>query len=401
MLQIFAATLQLSIREIRRHLMRSILTTLGIIIGVAAVITMVTVGNGVTASVQSQISTLGSSNFIVTPLNSSDRPAPPFYQSDVDVIARDIPGVVEAAGSVVVSVTAFHNGADWTTSAQGANNGFLRAQGIELSEGRYFSSEEEASGKAVCLIGHKLKENLFVPGESPLGEQMRLGNISCMVIGTIAKRSQSGVGQDVNNAAIMPLKTVQRRLRGHDALDYFVVAYDESFSREAIQRSLVDLVREQRLLSGDMADDFDIIDTKLVNDAIAEATGALTGMVAIIAGISLLVGGIGIMNIMLVSVTERTREIGIRLAIGALAREVRMQFLTEAIVLCALGGLIGIGLAVMFSLLLTTAIEVPFALSLPVCFASFAFSALMGVVFGYYPAAKASRLDPIEALRFE
>ncbi|MEO0870408.1 MAG: ABC transporter permease, partial [Pseudomonadota bacterium] len=150
MLRIFAATLQLSIREIRRHLMRSILTTLGIIIGVAAVITMVTVGNGVTASVQSQISTLGSSNFIVMPLNSSDRSAPPFYQSDVDVIARDIPGVVEAAGSVVVSATAFHNGAGWTTSAQGANMGFLRAQGIALAEGRYFSPEEEASGKAVC-----------------------------------------------------------------------------------------------------------------------------------------------------------------------------------------------------------------------------------------------------------
>ena len=401
MLGMFAATLQLSLREIRRHLMRSILTTLGIIIGVAAVITMVTVGNGVTASVQSQISSLGSSNFIVMPLNSSDRPAPPFRQNDVDMIARDIPGVIEAAGTVVVAATAFHNGSDWMTSTQGANNAFLRAQGISLSDGRYFSSEEEASGKAVCLIGHKLQESLFVPSETPVVKQMRIGNVPCMVIGVIAKRSQSGVGQDANNAAIMPLKTVQRRFRGHDALDYFVVAYDASFSREAIQQSLVALVREQRLLSGDMADDFDIIDTKLVNDAIGEATGALTGMVAIIAGISLLVGGIGIMNIMLVSVTERTREIGIRLAIGALAREVRMQFLTEAIVLCSLGGLIGIGLAVLFSFLLTSAIDVPFALSLPVCFASFAFSALMGIVFGYYPAAKASQLDPIEALRFE
>lgn len=401
MLRILGATLLLSLREIRRHLLRSVLTTLGIIIGVAAVITMVTVGNGVTASVQNQISSLGSSNFIVLPMAQSNRAAPPFHQDDVDALANEIAGVVEAAGSVSVPATAFYNGSDWTTSAQGANNAFLRAQGMDLAEGRYFSDQEETSGKAVCVIGHKLHENLFVGGASAVGEQMRVGTVPCQVVGVLAKRSQSGVGQDANNAVIMPLKTVQRRFRGDDTLDYFVVAYDSNFSRVVVQQSLVSMLREQRLLSPEVPDDFDIIDTDLINNAIGEATGALTGMVAVIAGISLLVGGIGIMNIMLVSVTERTREIGIRLAIGALAREVRMQFLTEAIVLCSLGGLVGIVLALAFSFLLTAAIGVPFEFSLTVSIASFGFSALMGIVFGYYPAARASRLDPIEALRRE
>jgi putative ABC transport system permease protein len=194
---------------------------------------------------------------------------------------------------------------------------------------------------------------------------------------------------------------VQRRFRGNDNLDYFVVKYDASYSATAIQDSLISLLRERRLLQGDEPNDFNIIDTAQVNQALGAVTGALTAMVAIIASISLLVGGIGIMNIMLVSVTERTREIGIRLAIGALAREVRLQFLTEAVVLCALGGLVGIALGFLASFALASAIEVPFAFDPTINIVSFLFSAVMGIVFGYYPASRASKLDPIDALRHE
>ncbi len=402
MLRMFAATLLLAFREIRRHLLRSFLTTLGIIIGVAAVITMVTLGNGVTASIRDQISSLGSNVFIVFPLRGDREVIRPFEEEDIEAVAKQIAGAQEVAGSVSASTTAFHNGADWTTSVQGANNTFLRAQSIEIEEGRPFTREEESAGKNVCLLGPKVRDAIFVPDASPLGEEMRLGGVSCTVIGVLAERGQGGgPNQDQDNTVLMPLKTVQRRFTGSDDLQYFVIKYDSAYSSSAIQDSLVDLLRERRLLQEGADNDFNIIDTAQVNQALGAATGALTAMVAVIAGISLLVGGIGIMNIMLVSVTERTREIGIRLAIGALAREVRLQFLTEAVVLCCLGGLVGIALAFALSYSLASVIDVPFIFSPMINLASFLFSAVMGIVFGYYPAARASRLDPIDALRHE
>ncbi|MDG6077922.1 FtsX-like permease family protein [Erythrobacter litoralis] len=398
----FGATLLLAFREIRRHLLRSFLTTLGIIIGVAAVITMVTLGKGVTASVQDQISSLGSNVYIVFPV-AGDRTAPrPFRESDVEAVRNQIAGVVRTAGSVSSSAVAFHNGADWSTSVQGVGNAFLEAQSIDIEQGRPFTAEEEASGQNVCMIGPKVRDAIFVPDASPLGENMRIGNVSCTVIAVLAERGQGGgPNQDQDNTVMMPLKTVQRRFTGSDDIQYFVVKYDSAYSSASIQESLIDLLRERRLLQEGADNDFNIIDTAQVNQAIGAATGALTAMVAVIAGISLLVGGIGIMNIMLVSVTERTREIGIRLAIGALAKEVRLQFLTEAVVLCCFGGLVGIGLAFLFSWSLAGVIDVPFVFDPAINIASFLFSAFMGIAFGYYPAARASKLDPIDALRHE
>ncbi len=402
MFGMFGATLLLAFREIRRHLLRSFLTTLGIIIGVAAVITMVTLGNGVTASIRDQISSLGSNVFIVFPLRGDREVIRPFKEDDVEAVAKQIAGAEEVAGSVSASTTAFHNGADWTTSVQGVNNAFLRAQSIDVEVGRPFTREEESAGKNVCLLGPKVRDAIFVPDTSPLGEEMRLGGVSCTVIGVLAERGQGGgPNQDQDNTVMMPLKTVQRRFTGSDDLQYFVIKYDSAYASSAIQDSLIDLLRERRLLQEGADNDFNIIDTAQVNQALGAATGALTAMVAVIAGISLLVGGIGIMNIMLVSVTERTREIGIRLAIGALAREVRLQFLTEAVVLCSLGGLAGIALAFVLSWSLASVIDVPFIFSPAINLLSFLFSAVMGIVFGYYPAARASRLDPIDALRHE
>ena len=401
MFGMFGATLLLSFREIRRHLLRSFLTTLGIIIGVAAVITMVTLGNGVTASVKEEISSLGSNVFIVFP-TGGDRGAPrPFDRADVEAVRNQIAGVVEAAGSVSAPATAFYNGQDWETNVEGVENAFLRAQSIGIARGRPFTREEESGGRNVCLVGPKVVEAIFVPGVSPLGEQLRLDQVSCTVTGVIEERGQGGGGQDADNVVMMPLKTVQRRFTGSDNIQSFVIKYDSAYSAAAIQDSLVELLRERRLLQVGSDNDFNVIDTAQVNQALGAVTGALTAMVAVIASISLLVGGIGIMNIMLVSVTERTREIGIRLAIGALAREVRLQFLTEAVVLCCFGGLLGIGLAFLFSWSLAGLIEVPFVFDPMINILSFVFSAAMGILFGYYPARRASKLDPIDALRHE
>ncbi|WP_454597342.1 ABC transporter permease [Qipengyuania sp. SM2507] len=397
----FGATLLLSFREIRRHLLRSFLTTLGIIIGVAAVITMVTLGNGVTASVKEEISSLGSNVFIVFP-TGGDRGRPrPFDRDDIEAVRNQIAGVVEAAGSVTAPTTAFNNGQDWSTSVEGVENAYLRAQTIDIAQGRPFTREEESGGRNVCLVGPKVVAAIFVPGASPLGEQLRLDQVSCTVIGVLEERGQGGGGQDADNVVMMPLKTVQRRFTGSDNIQSFVIKYDAAYSSAAIQDSLVELLRERRLLQVGTDNDFNVIDTAQVNQALGAATGALTAMVAVIASISLLVGGIGIMNIMLVSVTERTREIGIRLAIGALAREVRLQFLTEAVVLCCFGGLLGIGLAFLFSWGLAGLIDVPFVFDPMINILSFVFSAAMGILFGYYPARRASKLDPIDALRHE
>ena len=398
----FGATLLLAMRELRRHLLRSFLTTIGIIIGVAAVITMVTLGKGVTASIQEQIASLGSDILIVfsQPV-AQNRPPRPFKDSDVVAVREQIAGVRSVAGEVSTSVEAFHNGQHWSSRVEGVSNDFMDARGIDIEQGRRFTPAEEASGANVCIVGPTVLDEIFVAGESPLGEQMRLDDVSCTVIGTFASRAQGAQNSDDDNAVFMPIKNVQRRFTGPDRINYMVISYDPAYQSTSIQQSLVELLRERRLIQPGGRNDFNIIDSAQVNDAVQSAVGTLTIMVAAIAGISLAVGGVGIMNIMLVSVTERTREIGIRLAIGALAKEVQLQFLTEAVVLCCFGGLIGIALGLGLSLGLAALVDVPFVFDPTINIASFLFSAIMGIVFGYYPARRASRLDPIDALRHE
>jgi putative ABC transport system permease protein len=397
----FGATLLLALREMRRHILRSFLTTLGIIIGVAAVITMVTLGRGLTANVQEEVSGLGSNVFIVFPNRVDPNVSPPpFKEDDIRAVVNQVPGVENAAGNVTSSATAFHNGQDWETSVQGAGMAFFAAQSIEVIQGRGFSAEEEARGESVCIIGPTIVDEIFLEDEV-IGEQMRIGDVSCQVIGVIDKRASAVNSNDPDNVVFMPLKTVQRRFIGNSNIQFFVVKYDPAYSSVTIQQQLVDLLRERRIIQEGEKNNFDIVDTAQINDTVNTITGTMTLVVTVIAAISLLVGGIGIMNIMLVSVTERTREIGIRLAIGALAREVRLQFLTEAVVLCCFGGLVGIALAFGLSFTLSRAIDLPFAFDPVVNVLSFLFSAVMGIVFGYYPAHRASKLDPIDALRHE
>ncbi len=401
MLGMIGSTMLLAFREIRRHLLRSFLTTLGIIIGVAAVITMVTLGRGLTASVQEDIAGLGSNVFIVFPIETDRGPPRPFDEDDIRAVEQQIAGVVAVAGAVNANGNAVHNGQDWATSVQGADMAFFAAQSIKVIEGRGFSAAEEAVGRDVCVIGPTVVEEIFIEGEV-LGEEMRIGPVSCTVIGVVDERSSSvGGGDDANNVVFMPLKIVQRRFTGGTNVQFFVIKYADEYEPLSIQTQLVELLRERRVLQDGQDNDFNVIDTGQINDTVNQVTGVMTLVVTAIAGISLLVGGIGIMNIMLVSVTERTREIGIRLAIGALAREVRLQFLTEAVVLCCFGGLLGIVLALGLSTLLAGAIDIPFLFDPAVNVMSFVFSAVMGIIFGYYPAHRASRLDPIDALRHE
>ena len=398
-------TFLLAVRSIRRHVLRSFLTILGIIIGVAAVVTMVTLGKATTAAVQKQISALGTNVLQVRPGQGFGRggggpPPPPLKAADVRPIAQQITGVTAVAPSVQRSVTAIYSGSNWTTTVNGTTDAYFSVQPWPLSGGRIFTPAEQQAGKAVCILGNTVVTNLF-RGEAPIGKRLRINDISCDVIGTLSTRGQAGFGGDQDDTVLMPLKAVQRRLTGTDDIAAMLVGVDEAYSTAQVQASLTGLLRQERHLQPGQDDNFFIFDSKQISDTLTGTTTLLTRIVAAVAGISLVVGGIGIMNIMLVSVTERTREIGIRLAIGAVAGEVLLQFLVEAIALSCLGGLIGLVLAQLVVAALTPLMQVPFIFDLQINVIAFAISAVIGVVFGYFPARRAASLNPIDALRHE
>jgi putative ABC transport system permease protein len=398
------ASLLLALREIRRHLLRSILTVLGIVIGVAAVVTMVTVGNGVTASVRTQIASLGANTLILV-LNPSGRQAGsetprPLINEDIDSIRQQIGGIAGAAGLVNSTQTAIANGISWQTTANGTSDEGMRIQAMSVTSGRLFTPEEEAAGKSVCIIGETVRKNLF-PDRDPVGSEMHVGKLACPVIGVLKERGQGGMGNDQDDTVLMPLKTVQRQIIGTTNIYWAVLGVSPAYDNKAVSADISGLLRERRHLAPGEPDDFRLIDMKQISDTVSGTLRVMTALVAAIASISLIVGGIGIVNIMLVSVTERTREIGIRLAIGALAREVRLQFLTEAVVLCSLGGAIGIALSFGLSLLLTRIMDVEFLFDPFINMGSLLFSSFLGILFGYVPAQRAAALNPIDALRHE
>ena len=398
------ASFLLALREIRRHLLRSILTVLGIVIGVAAVITMVTVGRGVTASVQAQIASLGANTLLVVP-NAAGRqagsgPPRPFTERDVAAIREQIGGVADVSGQANSGQIATADGINWQTTATGTTDAGIAIQAMVVTAGRTFTADEEAAGKSVCIVGETVRKNLFA-NVDPLGRELRVGKLSCPVIGTLKERGQGGGGNDQDDVVLMPLRTVQRDLLGTTDIQWIVVGVNPAYDNELVSADLDRLLRERRHLAPGQSEDFRLIDVKAISDTVSGTLRVMTALVAAIASISLIVGGIGIVNIMLVSVTERTREIGIRLAIGALAREVRLQFLTEAVVLCSLGGAIGIGFSFGLSLLLTRIMAVDFAFDPLVNLGSLLFSSFLGIVFGYVPAQRAAALNPIDALRHE
>jgi len=398
-------TFILAFRSIRRHLMRSFLTTLGIIIGVAAVVTMVTLGQATTLAVQKQIASLGNNILMVRPGQGFGRggggPQPPnFLIDDVTALQDQIAGITAVAPQASSAVTAVYEGSNWSTTVNGTTGAFFQIQPWPLTLGRSFEPAEEVAGKAVCIIGHTVEKNLFTQG-SPIGQRMRLNGISCQVIGVLSTRGQAGFGGDQDDVIIMPIKTVQRRLTGNQDIRLMLIGVNPAYDSATVQNAISALLRERRQITGGKQDDFNIFDTAQISATLTGTTTLLTSIVTAVAAISLVVGGIGIMNIMLVSVTERTREIGIRLAIGALAQEVLTQFLVEAIVLSCLGGVIGIVLAQVLVVIVSPLMKVDWLFVPQINIIAFLIAAAIGVVFGYFPARRAASLNPIDALRYE
>ncbi|HVO06326.1 MAG TPA: ABC transporter permease [Burkholderiaceae bacterium] len=399
------STLLLALGEIRRHLLRSFLTILGIVIGVSAVITMVTLGNGATQAVQDQITSLGTNLLMVRPgqrlgPGSGITGAPFFKEADAQAVASQIGGIRAVAPEVRANVTVVANGRNWNTSVTGSTNDYFLTNNWRVASGRMFSDNELASGAAVCLIGETIRRELFGGGD-PLGEQLRVKQFSCEIIGLLGAKGQGAMGNDQDDMVLLPLHTVQRRVIGNQRVNTLLVSMNEGSDPERLKAGLTQLLRERRKLGEADDDNFNVLDTKQIADTLSGTTRIMTMLLGAVGAVSLLVGGIGIMNIMLVSVTERTREIGIRLAIGALEHEVMLQFLIEAVALAALGGVIGIVLATAVSVVLASVIQVPYLFNPAINVLAFMFSAAIGVVFGYFPARRAARLDPIEALRHE
>jgi len=396
--------LLLALREIRRNVLRSFLTTLGIVIGVGAVITMVTIGGGATAQVTAQISSLGSNLLMVRPgqrMGMGQRSAAaPFTIRDVEALRRQLSSLSAVAPSATKGETVVFGNQNWSTSVIGTDNEFFKVRNWRLAEGREFSDGELRGGSAVCTIGATVRRELF-GGQDPMGSKLRVGKVSCQIIGQLESKGQSAMGSDQDDLVLMPLRTFWRRVAGNQDVNMIQVSAHENADTDRVKRDIELLMRERRHISRLQNDDFNVLDMKEIARTLAGTTQILTALLGAVAAVSLLVGGIGIMNIMLVSVTERTREIGIRLAIGALEREVLLQFLVEAVVLSSFGGIIGIITAVAASYGLASLMRMPAVFNPGIMLLAFLFSAAVGVIFGFFPARKAARLDPIEALRYE
>ena len=399
-------TILLALRAIRRNVLRSSLTILGIVIGVAAVITMVTLGDGATAQVTADISRLGSNMLQVRPGQGFRGPggtrstADMFEVDDAEAISREIFGLEAVAPTASRSQQAIYGNKNWSTSVMGTTNAYLQVRDWGLESGRQFTEGELRSGRTVCILGSTVRDELF-GDQDPLGATIRLKKLSCQVIAVLESKGQTGFGHDQDDIVMVPLRTLQRRIAGNTDVDAIYVSAHEGISTNAVKEDIEAVMRERRRTAPGEDDNFHVRDMQEIVSTLTSTTRVLTGLLGAVAAVSLLVGGIGIMNIMLVSVTERTREIGTRLAIGALEREVLMQFLIEAVVLSSFGGLFGIILGLLAAAAGAHVLGMPFVLNPGIVAIAVVFSAAVGVIFGYFPARKAARMDPIDALRHE
>ncbi len=399
--------LAIALREIGRNLTRAFLTVLGIFIGVAAIITMVTLGQGATLAVKAQISNLGNNLLTLRPgagfgSRTASAGVPHFTEKDATIISEQIAGIAAAAPVRTASLSTIYLQNARLSAITGTTPVYFQINKWNLAEGRFFSEVDLRSGAAVCVIGNTVRTELF-GSDNPVGVKIRIGKAACEVIGLLVPKGQAGMG-DQDDTIIMPLSALQRRLIGknseHD-INQISISAQDGVDGTALITEITSLMRQRRNLQPNQDNNFNIFDTRQIAETLGATTQLMTMLLAAVAGVSLLVGGIGIMNIMLVSVTERTREIGIRLAIGATAREVLLQFLVEAVTLSCVGGLAGIVLAFGLCAGLAKIIQVPFNFNLQINVIAFLFSAAVGVLFGYTPARRAARLNPIDALRHE
>jgi len=395
---------RLARQAILRNALRSFLTVLGVVIGVAAVIAMVTIGNGATAKVTADLAKLGSNLLFVRPgqfgPGRASTDARPFSSRDIGALRDQLRRVQAVVPVAQKSVTAIHGSQSRNTVLSGTDNSYFLALDWDLAAGRQFLDGEIRAGRAACIIGETVRQELF-GGSTAIGRDIRVNKVSCEVIGVLAAKGQSSFGTDQDDLVITPLRMLHRRIAGNADIGTIFVSAEADADTGKVQADVERLLRERRNVSAGREDDFSVRDMKQLIETQTAATAVLTGLLGAVAGVSLLVGGIGIMNIMLVSVTERTREIGIRLAIGALESQVLLQFLVEAVMLSLFGGTAGIVLGLGLAGAVTGALKVPFAVDPAIIVVAFMFSAAVGVVFGYFPARRAARLDPIEALRRE
>ena len=399
--------LRLAMRALARNKMRSILTMLGIIIGVGAVIASVAVGEGASEQIQQQISNLGD-NMIwveaggraVNGVRTGSRGTKTLVTGDVKAIQQQVPLVYNCSGHVDGAVQIVYGNQNWFSQARGVAPEFLLVRRLGVARGASFSDDDVEHSANVCLLGQTIVDNLFGTSD-PLGQTIRVQNLPMRVIGVLTPKGQSPTGQDQDDTLIVPLTTMQKKIKGIDWLDDIMCSAVSPAAIKPAEQQITGLLRERHHLRADEEEDFNLRHPAEIASARAESQRIMTILLASIASVSLLVGGIGIMNIMLVSVTERTREIGLRLAIGANEADVRMQFLGEATLLSLLGGALGVLIGVVGSMAISTTLRWPTRIPVQALLIAVVFSAAVGVFFGFYPAYKASHLDPIEALRYE
>jgi putative ABC transport system permease protein len=399
-------TFLLAFREIRRNILRTILTTLGIIIGVASVITLVLLGDSATNHIKKDISKLGSNLLVIYPVRDTYKSSSfngkyrAFEEKDVNAIKHQIPHLKAVAPIIELQSDIINQKVSHSGYLIGTTNDLLKAKNWNMKEGRSFNTKEIESGSLVCLLGSNSAKELFIQ-EDALGKYIKIRGMLCKVIGILEEKGSSNFGRNQDDYVIVPIKTLQSRLYGNQNIYKIQISLEDQVDSKKVIAQIEALLQETRNITSKMNNNFEIKDMKDLIKTVEKTTGTLTLFLTSIAAISLIVGGIGIMNIMLVSVTERTKEIGIRLAIGAMQKEVMAQFLVEAVVLSVSGGLIGILLGLSLAQIGANVMEVSLIIDHVVILGAFGFSALIGILFGYIPAKKAARLNPIDALRYE
>jgi putative ABC transport system permease protein len=397
-------TFRLALRELWANKLRTMLTCLGMIIGVGSVIALITIGAGVSSSINRQFASIGQNLVWIWPggdqQRGPSRDAKKFTWRDMDLVRRTVPGVMLIAPSVGNGHTVKFGNLDTTTTIIGTTPDYFDIRLWSFAAGRPFSQAESDAGRMVCVMGKTLRDKLF-GGSDPLGQRVRIDGVSCEIVGLLKPKGAGTFGDDEDDRIILPLRAYQRRFTGDDFINTLQLMAGSAGEVERMIEGARATLRQARSIPNGKPDDFTIEDVSSFGEETSAVLGYVTLFVGAVAFISLIVGGIGIMNIMLVSVTERTREIGIRLAIGAQERDVMMQFLIEAMTLAVIGGLFGVALGLGIAWLVTGAVGWAFLPSAPLILGATLFSGLIGVAFGFFPARRAARLNPIEALRFE